>query len=669
VKGTSGSGSSMINCFQYKINTFKSSQMKNQISKKEVHLPQGIIWFYTLVSLVVIPLFYYKNAVDQTLVPKLAFLSGLLILYILIFVISKKVRVPIENLLKFKPVWFWAGFTLMTLISLFVAVNPSAGTTDAVRTFTLLVFLLITTGLLIRYNNVRYFIIPIMVLSLIYSCIGFYQYFTFVFRSVDLESLYRINGVMSHKNIFTLTLFLTTPFLLYRLMVAKKSEGILALILLFLSISVQLLVQTRSVWLALSVFITVSVVLFLKEKKQLSGQKKLMVSRVWWSLAVFISAFIFSFLLNQYSWKHPKVAETSLVKEKIENLGKRATSIFDSKSPNRIKRVDIWSRTVEIIGDHPVLGVGAGNWKVNIPAYSKPEMNENFYHNWDRPHNDFLWVFSEKGIVGIGVYLAFFISLILLAFRFLRKKTADYDHIVLMIFMLAGIAGYCTDACFSFPYERIETQIMMLMMASVILWISAECAQKQLKNGTRSSGVRVWIAGGVMLVAGLIICMQMIRSERYINYAHEALITKQWPTVVQAIDLAECPWSNLDPVNNPYRWYSGNAKLEMGDFEGAKADFARALSYSPNSVNTLCDMGIAYCLQKDYPKAIEYLSKGEKIYPLNRGMLRYKGQAYLGLGEYKKSLDCFYRCLTDKPNPQLDTLIAQTERKLYGNQE
>ena len=76
----------------------------------------------------------------------------------------------------------------------------------------------------------------------------------------------------------------------------------------------------------------------------------------------------------------------------------QVSSIFDSKSDNNQGRLKIWESTLQLSHDNLFLGVGAGDWRITVLPY----YNVNFgleYENWQRPHNDFLLVHSEKGII------------------------------------------------------------------------------------------------------------------------------------------------------------------------------------------------------------------------------------------------------------------------------
>ena len=77
-----------------------------------------------------------------------------------------------------------------------------------------------------------------------------------------------------------------------------------------------------------------------------------------------------------------------------------ATTKSDLQSGTMTHRRDIWRAGFEVFNEHPVLGVGPGNYEVAAGAYL------------DRPrpaHNAFLAVLVEQGIVGLVLFCALFI--------------------------------------------------------------------------------------------------------------------------------------------------------------------------------------------------------------------------------------------------------------------
>lgn len=102
-------------------------------------------------------------------------------------------------------------------------------------------------------------------------------------------------------------------------------------------------------------------------------------------------------------------------------------------------RVQIWQHTGEIIKSHPIVGVGAGNFKVYYDKYADLRMNT------DEAHNDYVQMLCELGIVGI--YLAFLV--IVYAFRGAFKKRDSYSTA-----LKAGLWAFLIVAMFNFPMQK-----------------------------------------------------------------------------------------------------------------------------------------------------------------------------------------------------------------------
>ena len=81
-------------------------------------------------------------------------------------------------------------------------------------------------------------------------------------------------------------------------------------------------------------------------------------------------------------------------------------------------RIELWNRTINTILESPILGTGLGTWRVenlkHVPSKASLNIegaNQSLYTEtgnifYERPHNDFLWVWSEIGIIGLLVYLS-----------------------------------------------------------------------------------------------------------------------------------------------------------------------------------------------------------------------------------------------------------------------
>ncbi|MDA8084294.1 MAG: O-antigen ligase family protein [Nitrospiraceae bacterium] len=98
----------------------------------------------------------------------------------------------------------------------------------------------------------------------------------------------------------------------------------------------------------------------------------------------------------------------------------RAASIFDvHKNPSNVERLYLMRIAADIITDHPVIGVGQREWEHTAGAYSTPYRKDwNFSEAlYAHAHNVYLTVASETGLVGLALFLTFWLSVAVLLLR------------------------------------------------------------------------------------------------------------------------------------------------------------------------------------------------------------------------------------------------------------
>ena len=83
-------------------------------------------------------------------------------------------------------------------------------------------------------------------------------------------------------------------------------------------------------------------------------------------------------------------------------------SIYNPRHKENMIRISMWQKTLKLIRDNIIIGVGPGNWKIVFPSDSidgLPDKTMFKTQYFVRPENDYLWVFSEVGIVGFLAFL------------------------------------------------------------------------------------------------------------------------------------------------------------------------------------------------------------------------------------------------------------------------
>ena len=141
-------------------------------------------------------------------------------------------------------------------------------------------------------------------------------------------------------------------------------------------------------------------------------------------------------------------------------LFSRLMSTFDMKQESNFDRVRMLEAGVEIIKDHPVLGVGPANVK---EVYS-------LYRKWDAPrsrpphlHNNVIQLWAERGILGLFAYLLFIALFLRECARGRAGPQRMYADIGIGVTVALTVAGL-----FEFNWGDTEVFYLTLNLAALV---------------------------------------------------------------------------------------------------------------------------------------------------------------------------------------------------------
>ena len=129
---------------------------------------------------------------------------------------------------------------------------------------------------------------------------------------------------------------------------------------------------------------------------------------------------------------------------------------------SNLGRFDVWTSSINMFKDHPVTGVGIGQWRTIYEAsYRLPTENQHLYH----AHNNFIQLLGEVGLLGLLGVIIFYGSIVVDNFVVWFKKRDPYS----LCAMIAVI-------CYVFVFGQVEytldnssgMRIMYFMLATML---------------------------------------------------------------------------------------------------------------------------------------------------------------------------------------------------------
>lgn len=412
----------------------------------------------------------------------------------------------------------------------------------------------------------------------------------------DKEALYTISGLNGHKNLFRSFLFINLFFLVAGYFKLPERWKLFSWMAIILSLLLLFFLKTKAVWMAAVVSVAVFTVVY-----HTSGKVK--ASRISPTLKMFVLLIVtnlfFLFVL-------PHIIKAALnYNLKFQDKGLSLDQ----------ERLVIWDKTYHMIQTHP-FGVGSGNWQTYFPQATLTGLwrAEDLNYTFQRPHNDFLWILSETGWLGLNVFLIFIFSLLVglrTAIGAISEKSSRMD----MSLCMAAICGYLTISFFDFPKERIEHGILM----SVIFAISANHIQRNitLKTWGLIPVRKIMLYIFSILFFGLFLLgVLRCKGEFYTRKMYDAKLNKQHVLLVNAGNLALSPVYNIDPTSMPISWYMGNAEtLVPNQQQKALEYFKEAYRLAPFNRNVINDLASGYATVGNLVLAKKYYKEAVLISP------------------------------------------------------
>ena len=586
--------------------------------------------FVTLIFLV--PLAYRTEAVAVAYYPKLlVFHAALLFIYI-VWMWNTKGQLAIVSSPFVLPVVL---FLAIHVVSAFQAVNR-VETVVQISHQAALTFLFLALLSCIRSGDISHYLKPVAASGAVFALIGMVQYLGLGLLWIPSAGM--PSATFGYRNFAAMAMLASIPMALFLFLEARRRGEIwfwslaCAFMLIFL-----IYTRTRGAWIGLgggSLIFGLAVLLLRSRLPNSDGPL--------WSHARIVSAGAGVFAIIIFSLFPPRMGEMGLQRQRPEKLGITQTMASVLTAQGDKDRLILWNNTWKIVLDHPFLGVGAGNWQFVYPLYDggkivTPSASPR------RPHNDYLWIFSELGLPGI---LAFLWILGLALYRAFRLASGAETHRQFWLPLCLGLAllALMGHSFFSFPRERITPSVFLWATLAFIAILDAE--QRHIRHIRSSLAQKTaGVAGLILLILCLWLSARALAFDRH--YARAIAYTDQqaWDGTVREATAA-LSYGIFDPQILLLR---GVAHLALGDYIHAAEDNQRCLIYHPYFVNALNNLGMAYNGMGAFDKAVGVLMRLLEIDPDHLEVHANLGVAYRGMKRFDEALAAFRQAMSKAP--------------------
>lgn len=139
-------------------------------------------------------------------------------------------------------------------------------------------------------------------------------------------------------------------------------------------------------------------------------------------------------------------------------MSARLTSLWDPRHDSARERLFMWRSGLEMVKDHPLLGVGPGGVKRLYPRYVLPEAGK---RSTGHLHSNLVQIAAERGILGLLAWLWIWVAFFLKAATILRRLQAGAGaDRMLTAGSLAAILGFLVAGLFEYNFG--DSEVVML---------------------------------------------------------------------------------------------------------------------------------------------------------------------------------------------------------------
>lgn len=319
-------------------------------------------------------------------------------------------------------------------------------------------------------------------------------------------------------------------------------------------------------------------------------------------------------------------------------------------------RMQMWQATLRAIRAHPVAGVGAGAWEVEIPRYQEAgaQLETDYF-----VHNEYLQLVAEYGLVGWAFALLLAAWLLGAAWRSWRDAgaEADADRPGRAMFVCSLLALLVVSGI-GFPWRMAMTGALFALCVGGLAASDARLATPVLARPLRWSPALARVA-----VAASTLVLVLVLHGTWLAVEAERRLVGALSTALAISASGEPDAPRFEPFKqqllrdvhegiafNPhYRKITpqvGDELARWGDWGNAIRIWESVLASRPNVVVLLTNTARGYDALGDRERAFDYLERAQALRPdapavrsLEVLMLARAGQEARALQRAREALD------------------------------
>ena len=508
-----------------------------------------------------------------------------------------------------------SAFVIWCLVSLIVAVNLFEGFHVFFQVLSMFVFFLVVLNVYYKKKDFNRLIMALVLSGGIIALIGCCQY---LFEFSWIPQARPPAATFTNRNMASQFIVLVIPFGFYLFLKTENYiVGWIATLLTGLMVLYAVYTKSLAAWVSISVeaIVFISILIYLVK----TGKYQFKIKSRLYALVLTFTGFLLLINIDSggFNLKFGGLSDqVTSVQEFVESKSSSGVDVVRSdaavKGQSSIEwRWSVWLNSMAMIKDNPLIGVGAGNYKIEYPLYNHKVLKDtkfNLENQLDRAHNDYIQAAAEFGITGFVIALWAVVCFYYILFCLFKGDLSDLSgkKLLLAAALMSAGTGMLFNAGFSFPFQRaIPPFIVMLIFAIACVMH----AQKIKTSHTSIIDTRLLYA--VTFVFTLLFFYighyhyTMIKADKYFGRTIRCYNNGNWKQLLHEADKA----LSYNAGRKRVLFYKGFASNELGQIKKSIQYYEELIQYFPNYINGLLNLGIVYGKVGENAKAVEIFKK------------------------------------------------------------
>jgi len=314
-----------------------------------------------------------------------------------------------------------------------------------------------------------------------------------------------------------------------------------------------------------------------------------------------------------------------------------------------------------MITDHPLLGSGIGTFKYNTLRYQAEFFSQGDnrslypYGIAFHAHNEYLQLWAELGIIGLGIFLWMVIGYFYYGLKFLRKIKDNYKQGII-IGLMGAVMAVLVDGIFGFPLHLPATVLVFWLFLGLTLTVFQTEEEKRakesenIKNDSRGKKYLfqfkpfLYIA---IIILSIFLCVTLSRVFIARVYWYYGAKEAEKVNLDRTMDIYQKSLKYDPYLGSMYYGIGGILMKYKKDLTLAEEYFKEAEKYTdyPELPQNLASI---YLKKGELAKAAVKLEQAISYQKNRKSMLPFYfvlGRTYINLRDYKKAEIAFNKAL------------------------